>query len=116
MCWGPSKHGRSQHGPSQHRARTNRRLRALFDGSYKFIWASDGRHELYNVDEDPLETTNLISRQEPVRLRMEQTLRETVAAMNVGGSPQQVPALTEEQRRRLESLGYLNTSPAEHEN
>lgn len=37
-----------------------RRLRALQDGRLKLIWGSDGRRELYRIDEDPHERVNLL--------------------------------------------------------
>lgn len=36
-----------------------RALRAVVDGPTKFIWASDGSHELYDLREDPGEQSNL---------------------------------------------------------
>jgi arylsulfatase A-like enzyme len=89
----------------------SRRLRALLDGPFKYIWASDGRHELYDLDKDPLETRNLVTRRESVRLRMAQALQAQVDAMSIPGSAQRVPEMTAEQRRRLESLGYLAPVP-----
>lgn len=37
-----------------------RRLKTVRDGDFKYIWASDGRHELYNTREDPGEENNII--------------------------------------------------------
>lgn len=37
-----------------------RRLRAVQDGTMKFIWGSDGRHELYEIASDPGEVRNLL--------------------------------------------------------
>jgi arylsulfatase A-like enzyme len=37
-----------------------RRLRSLRRGDMKLIWASDGRHELYDLAADPDESTNLV--------------------------------------------------------
>jgi len=37
-----------------------RRLKSVRDGDYKYIWASDGRDELYNVRLDPGELNNII--------------------------------------------------------
>jgi arylsulfatase A-like enzyme len=37
-----------------------RRLKAIRVGEFKYIWASDGRDELYNISEDPEELNNLI--------------------------------------------------------
>ncbi len=37
-----------------------RRLKAIRTDEYKYIWASDGRNELYKIDDDPKELNNLI--------------------------------------------------------
>jgi len=37
-----------------------RRLKTIRTEEYKYIWASDGRDELYNIREDPGELNNLI--------------------------------------------------------
>ena len=36
------------------------RLKAIIAGDFKYIWASDGRDELYNLKDDPGELNNLI--------------------------------------------------------
>ncbi|MGA7668813.1 MAG: sulfatase [Nitrolancea sp.] len=36
-----------------------RELKAIRRGTWKYIWSSDGRHELYNLDDDPGEQRNL---------------------------------------------------------
>ncbi|MBX6342800.1 MAG: sulfatase, partial [Thermomicrobiaceae bacterium] len=38
----------------------DRRLRAVRTTAWKFIWASDGRHELYDLVSDPGETRNVV--------------------------------------------------------
>ena len=38
----------------------DRRLKTVQDGDFKYIWASDGRDELYNIRADPEELNNLI--------------------------------------------------------
>jgi arylsulfatase A-like enzyme len=48
-------------------ARCRRALRMLREGDYKYIWASDGREELFNLADDPKELRNLAS-QEPERV------------------------------------------------
>ena len=65
----------------------DRTLRAYYDEPYKFIEASDGRHELYHLGQDPGERQNLIDTQ-PV---------------------------DEAHRQRLEALGYLE-SEGDNEN
>jgi len=39
----------------------NRWLKAYREGKYKYIWASDGRDELYDLEKDPKEKENLAS-------------------------------------------------------
>ncbi len=41
--------------------RFKRRIKAVIDGRFKFIWGSDGVHELYNLEKDPKEEVNLIN-------------------------------------------------------
>jgi len=59
-----------------------RSLRSLRRGPWKFIWSSDGQHELYDLSRDPGETRNLVNRwprrareMELQLLRLLQTLR-----------------------------------------
>ena len=37
-----------------------RRLKAVRTEEFKYIWASDGQDELYNIRQDPAELNNLI--------------------------------------------------------
>jgi arylsulfatase A-like enzyme/MFS family permease len=39
-----------------------RSLRAIYEGKYKYIWASDSFHELYDLEKDPREEENLIEK------------------------------------------------------
>jgi len=41
--------------------RFKRRIKAVIDGRFKFIWGSDGIHELYDLEMDPKEEDNLIN-------------------------------------------------------
>ena len=88
-----------------------RGLRALRVGSDKLIWASDGRHELYDLESDPEEQHDL-SAEDPGRL--EQRLQQLEAETAGGGwadpvrTPTHVPAPSAEQRAMLEGLGYLD--------
>ena len=60
-----------------------RSLRCVRDDRYKLIWASDGRHQLFDLTTDPLETRNVIDARltEAKRLRaaLEQTLPHAAA-------------------------------------
>ena len=52
-----------------------RTLRALHEGESKFVWSSDGRHELYDLAGDPWEEKNQLDQprfaQDVVALRRE---------------------------------------------
>ena len=85
-----------------------RTLRALYEGSYKYIWASDGRNELYNLQADPEEHVNLISKELEIARKMSKIHDEWAANLNfIKDDQSPAPAMTTEERRRLESLGYV---------
>ncbi len=84
-----------------------RSLRAYYDGPWKYIWSSDGRHELYDLVHDRSEMHNLIWESEDQARRLHDGLRHYVSTLNqpldsAGAGPQLDP----QQQRFLESLGY----------
>jgi arylsulfatase A-like enzyme len=88
-----------------------RRLRALDDGSLKLVCATDGKHELFDLETDPDEITNLFDSR---RGDADRLIRELVALSKtlvrpVGGSNEK-PEFSEQDRSMLESLGYLSES------
>jgi arylsulfatase A-like enzyme len=84
-----------------------RRIRSLQVGTDKFIWGSDGRHELFDVSADPNELANRISKDEDRARALEATLTELVARVaEEAPDPESVPELDEEAREKLRSLGY----------
>jgi arylsulfatase A-like enzyme len=91
----------------------NRTLRAYYDEPYKFIQTSNGRHELYNLDDDPGELRNLIQERPQLASRLAtdlhaylDSLQEVAAAR---GSPASGP-VDKEYRELLEALGYVSVS------
>ena len=86
-----------------------RRLRALVSGDMKLIWGSDGRHELFRLSDDPLESRDLCGELADEALRMRSRLEASVenlpgcVAVDDGPRPQ-----SEQQRQLLKSPGYLN--------
>lgn len=78
-------------------------LYALTDGRYRFIRAP--HDELYDVQTDPHERTNLASGREQTRIAMRQALARIVGGSTVP-APSQVSA---EDRQRLQALGYVGT-------
>jgi arylsulfatase A-like enzyme len=88
-----------------------RDLRALRRGHHKYIWASDGREELYDLREDPLEGVNRAAT-EPVLLAEFRKLHETWAAStSTALVPAQQPGeleLQDDVAASLRALGYLD--------
>jgi arylsulfatase A-like enzyme len=86
-----------------------RRLqRALVDDETKFIWGSDGRNRLYDLESDPLETRNLIDERPARAAEMQQALGVVYDSLQLcAESPAPVEELTPQQRELLKSLGYV---------
>ena len=85
----------------------NRSLRLLDDGRYEFIWASDGRHELYDLERDPGERNNLVEEEAAVVARMQADLAALVDALAAQPSEKAPHEVSPEMRELLEGLGYL---------
>jgi arylsulfatase A-like enzyme/cytochrome c-type biogenesis protein CcmH/NrfG len=81
-------------------------VRALVAGEYKYVDAP--RSELYRLSQDPEESVDLIESQPRIAFEMADDLL-ALTEDDVVGMPEDDPALAE-QKRRLESLGYLGGS------
>ena len=84
-----------------------RRLRALREGDSKFIWSSDGRHELYDLARDPGELHDRAAGNPEASRQMQGRLDAFLGQLEGlerqrGDAP--MPSL--EHREMLESLGY----------
>ncbi len=62
--------------PNADRNLFDRSLKAVRGPRYKYIWASDGRLELYDLIEDPGEQVNLLSERPEVLARMQGVLED----------------------------------------
>jgi len=87
-----------------------RSLRAFRSGTLKYVQASDGTHELYDLAEDPGETTSLVNEKPEVAasldLELEHYLSDLVSDSD-GERPE--PGTVEfgdETRKMLDALGY----------
>ncbi len=90
-----------------------RELKSVTLNGCKLIWASDGRHELYDLERDPNETENLIDSEafREIRRSLARRLERTVAEgvqMRAEGSATPTEALDEDTREALKALGYLD--------
>ena len=89
-----------------------RALRALYVGDLKYIWASDGRHELYDLSEDPGERSNLLTgrkledlAEDSPERRIVQELRARLDGIRSPGPFNEVEP-DEETLEALRALGY----------
>jgi arylsulfatase A-like enzyme len=79
--------------------------KAIFYGTWKLIWLSNGKHELYNLANDPQEQKNLMEAQPEKARELQAKLEQWL------GSFQQARAISDsnkkEFRQMLRSLGYV---------
>ena len=92
-----------------------RRLRALYHGEHKFICATDGRHELFDVRADPGESNDLHASRADVADDLMQGLLELAATLTPARSVPEAPPLSKEQQSMLEALGYVGDSEPDEE-
>ncbi|MBD3868563.1 MAG: sulfatase [Acidobacteria bacterium] len=92
--------------------RWKRHLRAVIYGDDKLIWASDGDHELYDLQADPAEENNLThlpggaDKVEALTSLLENLIKRyhrDIPGDRISGGPE----LDEETREALRSLGYV---------
>ncbi len=88
--------------------------KSIIAGGLQAIFPPTDPPELYDLARDPREEHDLAARRPEVLVRMRERIRqrleadaELFAAMKRSGSESASPALTPEERRRLEALGYL---------
>jgi len=90
-----------------------RQLRAYRSGAYKLIWASDGRHELYDIAADPGELVNLYTTDAARARALLSELDGFLAKLQQWQPSAEEPEhrLTPEERARLAGLGYAEPEP-----
>jgi choline-sulfatase len=84
-------------------------LRALTAGRYKFVAAP--RPELYDLQQDPKETTNIYPERQALGDRLNQELVALEGRMSASAAPaaSKAPDVDPEARERLAALGYVGT-------
>lgn len=85
-----------------------RNLKSLRTGTLKFIWDSDGRHELYDLSQDPKELQDLVQELPEQAKAMEAELHQRLLALESLGAPEPGAELDETTREKLRALGYLH--------
>lgn len=57
------------------------RVKAIQDGAYKYLWTSDGQDALYDIQADPLERTNLLSKMPEKAAELKAALIATIGPL-----------------------------------
>ncbi len=82
---------------------------AVFDGPLKLIQSSDGAHELYDLAADPDERHNLVESRRADADRLLRRLDEFQAQRGRATESLDARPLSDEEHRRLRSLGYVDS-------
>jgi arylsulfatase A-like enzyme len=82
-----------------------RKLRAIRTHDHKYIWASDGRHELYNLHTDPGETQNVIELEWETAAALARCLEQWLHSF--AHTSFEDDSIDETIVQHLEALGYL---------
>jgi arylsulfatase A-like enzyme/Tfp pilus assembly protein PilF len=85
-------------------------LTGIVSGGYKLIDLP--QPELYNLDADPAETTNVFRRESERARTLEAVLRDQVSRLAARASAPGQVALNADSRQRLQALGYVAASAA----
>jgi arylsulfatase A-like enzyme len=95
--------------PNFDASRFDRRIRSIRDGDYKFIWSSDGRHELYQIETDSLESRDLAAHDAEQVARFSRILEgwSQNCDSQVALAADAEPELDDEMRAELRALGYV---------
>jgi len=80
---------------------------SLRQGPWKFILATDGTQELYDLSHDPDESDNLIATQPKQAKAMEAILHQQLPGLKLVGTLEDVQPMDEATHRQLRSLGYV---------
>jgi len=81
---------------------------AIRSKQYKYIWSSSGRHELYNIENDPQEQSNLIQKETGLAKKFEQALFKWYDSFEkVDNRREKTMDLDENVKEKLKALGYF---------
>jgi arylsulfatase A-like enzyme len=79
---------------------------AFYEGDHKYIFSSDGEHELYDLSRDPDEQVNLITNEVEAASLMDVALQKFREARTQADAAIDDRPLSDEEMRNLEELGY----------
>lgn len=81
--------------------------RAIYDGKFKFLWNSKGNNLLFNLEDDPIESINLLKRYPDRAKAMESAINEFISYMPKPGPAGPLQEVDEKTKKALKSLGYV---------
>lgn len=93
--------------PGVNVSRYDRALKMIRTDRYKYIWASDGNHELYDLQADPDEENDIIARQPDIAKDLDRRLTEWRNGFEAAAPSEPAPEFDEQVKARLRALGYL---------
>jgi len=88
-------------------SRFDRSLKMVRTDRCKYIWDSNGQHELYDLQVDPNETRNIIAERQDIAQDLNQRLTEWRDSFEEAIPSDQAPEFDEVVKARLRALGYL---------
>ncbi|MCG8608736.1 DUF4976 domain-containing protein [bacterium] len=86
----------------------NMRSWAIRGDRYKFIWNSNGKHELYDLEVDPGELHNISHLQPAIAAQLERKLNDWKRRNRDFGLERQSANLDQQITERLRALGYMD--------
>jgi arylsulfatase A-like enzyme len=94
--------------PDFNHTQFDRDLKAIRTDRFKYIWASDGKHELYRIDSDPTESQNLIDVYPLEAQRLQDRLFSFIDSVRYTGTDvEEDLELDPQLEHHLRGLGYL---------
>jgi len=96
--------------------RWQRGLAAYREGAWKLIAGSDGGRELFEISSDPLEAADCGAAEPARAATLFDRLTSYLGSLSRGAGPGAVPEMSDEDRHRLRSLGYLGDAGADQPN
>jgi arylsulfatase A-like enzyme len=88
-------------------SRFDRALKMIRTERYKYIWASDGKHELYDLRKDANEEQNIVAERPELAEDLDRRLAEWRGSFEEASPSAEAPEFDETVRARLRALGYL---------
>ncbi|MCX5884368.1 MAG: sulfatase-like hydrolase/transferase [Proteobacteria bacterium] len=94
-------------GIAKSRYKGSRDLRAVYQGREKYIWASNGSNEFYNLEIDPHEEENIIEKFPYRAEAMDRNLKQWLASFEYLKTEQERVKISKQTEEKLRALGYL---------